>query len=222
MASRRLLIGSIIVLGLVCTAGFSAMLVAKAGASETQLRTVREAAPATGTAESKRFKVDPVHSSAVFRIKHMGVAPFYGRFNDISGEMTWNRDNPENSSLNVTIKAESIDTNNQNRDAHLRSPDFFTAREHPEITFKSTAFELKSQETYTVKGDLTLHGVTKPITIELNRTGAGEHPRSGKDLVGLETTFRIKRSDFNMNWGIEEGVLGDEVRLHVAIEGIAE
>lgn len=222
MTTKRLLIGSIAVLGVACAAGLSAMLVGNAGAAEAQARSARTAPQAESSAESKRFSVDTAHSSVVFRIKHMGVAPFYGRFNDMSGQMVWNQDTPEDSSINVTIKAESIDTNNENRDAHLRSPDFFTAREHPEITFKSTELALKSQDTYTVKGDLTLHGVTKPIEIELKRTGAGSHPRSGKDLVGFETTFGIKRSDYNMGWGVDEGALGDEVRLHVAIEAVSE
>ena len=170
--------------------------------------------------EATTYEVDPVHSVVIFRIEHMGVANYYGRFNDFSGEIEWDENNPAGSRIEITIEAESIDTNNENRDSHLRSPDFFNVREFPEINFTSTNIEVSGDNTYRVTGELDLHGVTREITVDLEKTGSGTHLQSGKPLIGFETHFELDRSDYRMRWGIEEGVLGDEVGLIVSLEAI--
>jgi polyisoprenoid-binding protein YceI len=177
--------------------------------------------PAVGfVTEAATFRIDPVHTTAVFRIKHNDVAYFYGRFNEIAGSIDWDADSPSNSRVAITIKAESIDSGNDRRDDHLRSPDFFNVREFPEIRFTSTTIEKTGEKVYAVTGDLTLHGVTKPVTVELRHTGSAE--RRGRELVGFESVFTIKRSEFRMRYGIEQGALGDEVRLQFGIEGIRQ
>lgn len=167
------------------------------------------------TAEATEFQVDGVHSSVLFRIKHAGAAHFYGRFNEVSG--SFNFDDAA-SSINIAVKTESIDTNSSGRDNHLRGPDFFNAREHPQITFKSSSIKKTGENTYEATGTLSLHGVSKQITAKIEHTGFGEF-RGQRS--GFEATFKIKRSEYGMETYIQEGVLGDEVALIVAIEGIA-
>ena len=169
-------------------------------------------APTALAADS--FTLDPVHSSVMFRIEHMGVSNFYGSFNDVSGSYTLG----ENPSFNFTIKTESIDTRNEGRDKHLKSPDFFNAVEFPTITFKSTSVE-KAGDNLKVTGDLTMHGVTKPVTAELKFWPAKETRQGVKG--GFETMFTIKRTDFGMNTYVTEGALGDEVTVLFAGEGAA-
>lgn len=163
------------------------------------------------------FAVDNVHSSVLFRIKHLSVAYNYGRFNTVSGEFLLDGTNPENSVLNVTVQAESVDTNNAGRDKHLRSQDFFSAKEFPTITFVGKSFKKGTGSTFEVTGDLTLRGVTKPVTVTIDDTGTGKG-REGGEVAGLETRFTIKRSDFDVSYLVGPA-LADEVTLIVALEG---
>lgn len=161
------------------------------------------------------YKIDKVHSSNVFRIKHLDTSYFHGRFNDMDGAITWNEADPAASTFAVEIKASSVDTNSQGRDNHLKSADFFNAAQFPSLTFTSTGIEKSGDSAYKLTGDLTIHGVTRPITVDLAKTGAGKNQR-GRDLIGFETTFTIKRTDFDMRFMV--GPLGDEVRVTVSIE----
>jgi polyisoprenoid-binding protein YceI len=165
------------------------------------------------------YKIDPVHSCVRFRVKHLGVSYMYGRFNDVSGDMTIDSEDAKKSSINVTIKAKSVYTNDEGRDKHLRGPDFFSAKEFPVITFKSTKIKKSGKHALKVTGDLTLHGVTKSITVKLEHVGEGDNPRFGY-RSGYETTFTIKRSDYGMGYMAGNGMLGDEVRVEISIEGM--
>jgi polyisoprenoid-binding protein YceI len=171
---------------------------------------------ATSGAAAKVFDLDPVHSSVVFRIKHMNVAHFFGRFNDISGSFLLDPASPEASTVNISIRTESVDTANSDRDRHLRSADFFSAREFPAITFKSTGVKKTGDTTFEVAGELTLRGTTRPITVTMENTGVGPGRRGG-EVGGVYTEFTIKRSDFGMNYMPQ--ALGDEVRIYVGLEG---
>lgn len=178
-----------------------------------------EQEPKTTLEASGTYKIDPVHTSIWFGINHLGVADFYGRFNEVSGEFTLAKD-PAESQLEVIIPVASIDTNNAERDKHLKAAEFFDVEKYPEIRFRSRQFKrTEKQDTFEVKGELTLRGVTRPLVIELRQTGAGEDPW-GNFRSGLETTFTIKRSDFGMN--AMPKLLGDEVRLMVSVEGLRE
>jgi polyisoprenoid-binding protein YceI len=170
------------------------------------------------TAHADTFKIDPVHSSIAFSIKHLGVTDFYGRFNDISGQVVFDNADPSKSSVEVSIPVESIDTHNEKRDQHLKSPDFFNAKQFPMIVFKSKTVE-GDGDTYTATGDLTLHGVTKPLTLEIKRGPDGKGTE-GEIRGGGKTTFTIKRSDFGMTFMPD--ALGDEVMVGLSLEGVKQ
>ena len=170
------------------------------------------------TAHADTFKVDPVHSSLVFSAKHNGVTDFYGQFKEINGTVTFDAANPSKNSVEISVPVESIDTHNDKRDQHLKSPDFFNAQQFPMITFKSTKIE-GSGDNYKVTGDLTIHGVTKSITIDFKKGGEG---KGGKGEVrgGGEARFAIKRSDYDMKF--MAGPVGDDVNIIVGFEGVKQ
>ncbi|MFT3683495.1 MAG: YceI family protein [Phycisphaerales bacterium] len=156
--------------------------------------------------------VDPVHSSVVFKIKHMDKANFYGVFKTVSGSFTFDADAAK-SSIDVTVDAGSVDTRNGKRDEHVKSPDFLSVKEFPTITFKSKSFKKTGDNAFEVAGDLTFRGVTKPVTAQVTQTDANGG--------GLEATFSIKRSDFGNNTMVGKG-LGDEVSFIVSLEVAAK
>ncbi len=168
---------------------------------------------------AETYKIDPTHSSIVFRIKHLDITYVYGRFNDPSGTLVWNEKEDTGHAVDMTVKAENVDTNNEKRDKHLRSEDFFHIIKYPYITFKSSSFTPLSDGLYEVKGDLTLHGVTRPLTVTARHTGAGEDPWGGF-RTGFETTFPVRRSEFGMDTML--GSVGDEVELTISIEAIRQ
>ncbi|MCC7014226.1 MAG: YceI family protein [Planctomycetes bacterium] len=164
-------------------------------------------------ATAAQFTVDSGHSSTNFRIKHV-VAPFWGRFNKVEGSVTWDAASADKCAVEISIDATSIDTNDGKRDDHLRGPDFFSAKEFPKLTFKSTKVAKKGDK-LEVTGDFTMRGVTKSMTVPVEMTGEGESPF--KDYrAGFEATFDIKRSDFGVKGYIP--VISDEVRIIVALE----
>ncbi|MHC4989837.1 MAG: YceI family protein [Planctomycetota bacterium] len=163
------------------------------------------------------YEVDPVHSSVFFRIRHLGVSNFYGRFNTITGSYRFDEANPADAKFEFEVRADSVDTGNSRRDGHLKSPDFFNVAEYPTITFRSGKVEKAGSDGYTVTGELTLLGWTRLVSANVTWLGAGNTPQGYKS--GLEARFLIKRSDFGMNTYVDDGMLGDRVRLTVAIEG---
>ena len=176
-------------------------------------------APAMAAAET--FKIDPVHTTLAFRAKHVDIAYFYGRFNAVAGQYVLDEADPSKSSFNVEVQTGSVDTQQEKRDAHLKSPDFFNAKQYPTITFKSTAVKKADRaNVLEVTGDLSFHGVTKSITVPIEITGRGEFPK-GTQRTGIEAVFTIKMSDFDVK-GIpgNPGAIGDEVRLMFAAEGV--
>ena len=162
------------------------------------------------------FKVDAVHSFVMFSVQHLGIANTYGRFNDISGTVVFDKENPAKSSVELSVPIESLDTHNSIRDRSLKSPDFFNAKKFPTMTFKSTKVE-GSGETLEVSGDLTIRGVTKPLTVDFKKGGEGKGV-FGEMRGGGETRFTIKRSDFGMNF--QQGAVGDEVNIILSLEGV--
>lgn len=168
-------------------------------------------APAARAAD---YTVDAIHSGVNFKISHLGLAWVPGRFNDFSGSFTVDPD-PAKCSFTLSIKTESVDTNNQKRDEHIKSPDFFNAKQFPTISFKSTA--VKAVENgYQVTGDLTLHGTTKPITFNLIGGRTAEFPK-GVQRIGFSTELVLKRADFGIDKFKE--ALGEEVYVSISFEG---
>lgn len=163
------------------------------------------------------YSIDPVHSSVIFRVKHMNTSQFYGRFNEIHGTIDFDEGSPGASHLDAEIKTDTLDTHASKRDAHLKSADFFNVATFPTATFKSKSWT-KSGDAFDVAGDLTIHGVTKPVTAKLEKTGAGKG--QGGAIIGFETTFNIKRSDFGIAY-MPDG-LGDDVRITIALEAGAK
>lgn len=170
-------------------------------------------APATAGAAAivdGGFSVDPVHSSLVFKIKHMDKANFYGVFKTVTGKFSLDAADAAKSSLDISVDAASVDTRNEKRDAHVKSADFLSVKEFPAITFKSTSFKKTGDKAFDVTGDMTFRGVTKPVTAKVTQTD--------DKGAGIEATFSIKRSDFGNNTMVGKG-LSDEVEFHVSLEG---
>ncbi|HEV2971673.1 MAG TPA: YceI family protein [Pirellulales bacterium] len=161
------------------------------------------------------FTVDPVHSSISFMISHEGISYIHGRFNQFSGKFTIDRVDPAKSSFALSIKVESVDTNNQKRDEHLRAPDYFNAKQFPDMTFQSTRVK-PIDAGYEVTGDLTLHGVTKEVTLDLKGGDKLVEFPKGTHRIGVTTTTTIKRSDFDVKAGLPS--VGDEVHITMGIE----
>jgi polyisoprenoid-binding protein YceI len=169
----------------------------------------------TCLAAVETYKVDPVHSSVIYKIRHMNTTNFYGRFDDLQGTVVLDEAAPESGSINLEIKTDSLDSGNPKRDQHLKSPDFFNVAQFPTITFKSTSIKKAGDKQLNVTGDLNLHGVTKPVTAKVELIGKGKGPR-GNEIAGGEASFLIKRSEFGMSF-MPQG-LGEDVSVTVAIE----
>jgi len=163
---------------------------------------------------AEKYVVDPVHSSVQFKVKHFGVSYVSGRFDEIQGTLWIDEANPKNSTIDIKITPKSVNTANQKRDAHLRGPDFFDVEKFPEIRFAGQVSQQLSPESGVVKGTLTLHGVKKPLSVAIRRTGYGKDPWGGYRM-GFETTFKVLRSDFNMK---PMASVGDEVILDINLE----
>jgi polyisoprenoid-binding protein YceI len=174
---------------------------------------------ASASAEEVVYEIDPVHSVVLLKVKHLGLADAYGRFNEMSGTVRHNAADPAKSSIEFTVPAASIDTANEDRDKHLRGPDFFNAAEFPALTFKSTKVEKKSDDEYEVTGDFTVRGVTKPVTFVFGVGGTGPGLQ-GEERFGGAAEFTVKRSDFGIDYLPQ--ALGDEVGVTVSVEGIKQ
>ena len=167
------------------------------------------------------WTIDPVHSDLSFTVRHMMVSKVRGAFRTFAGEIV-TADNPLESSATATIDMSSIDTNNDQRDAHLRTSDFFDVEHHPVMTYRSTGVRLEDGE-LVVDGELTLRGVTKhvPLRVEFNGIGPDAY---GGTRAGFTATATINRRDFGVNWNaaLESGgvVVGDKVTLHLEIEAV--
>ena len=172
---------------------------------------------AGGAAFGADFTIDPVHSTAIFKVKHMGASYVYGRFTDIAGTFSFDPAKPEASVVEVTIKADSVDTHNEMRDRHLKGPDFFNTKEFPALTFKSTGWKKTGDHMYDVTGDITMRGKTKTITVSVEHVGDGKDPR-GNELTGFHTMFMVDRSEFGINYGLPDAVPA-KVDIIFSVEG---
>ncbi len=169
-----------------------------------------------------RYQIDPAHSDITFSVRHLGLASVKGRFERFSGFVDFDEANPTAARAEVTIEADSINTRDTNRDTHLRSADFLDAEHFPALTFRSTRIELDSTEGK-VEGELTIHGVTRPVVLEVEYLGATRDPWGGQ-RAGFHARTRINRRDFGLTWNaaIETGALivGEEVRIDIDVEAV--
>jgi polyisoprenoid-binding protein YceI len=171
------------------------------------------------------YAIDPAHSRVGFVARHAMVTKVRGSFNEFSGTAHIDGDDPRRSSVTVTIKADSIDTRNADRDAHLRTNDFLLVSEHPEITFASTSIEPTGDNSFDVTGDLTIRGVTKQVTVPFTFEGSAQDP-FGNTRIGLEGSTTINRKDFGVNWNaaLEAGgvLVSDKVTLEFEVSAIKQ
>ncbi len=165
------------------------------------------------------YSVDPVHSSIVFRIGHLQINSVYGRFNGASGTVEYDPAAPDKAMFDVHVEAKNVDTNVPQRDNDLRSANFFDVEKYPTIQFKSTSVKATDAKTLEVTGDLTLHGVTRPLTVVMSWGGVAKDMR-GMIRSGFSTEFTVKRSDFGMDKMIP--MVGDDVKMMVALEAVKQ
>jgi polyisoprenoid-binding protein YceI len=175
--------------------------------------------PLTGT-----WAVDPTHSSVEFSVKHLGIATVKGVFREFEGTLAVG-DDLASATAGGTVKVASLDTNEAQRDEHLRSPDFFDAATHPELTFASTAIRPVEDDVFEIDGELTLHGVTQPITLTAEVQGFEEDPW-GNQRIGLEVSGHLKRGDYGMTFNQALGsgnmLVSDKVKLSLDISAVKE
>jgi polyisoprenoid-binding protein YceI len=168
-------------------------------------------------AQSSTWTIDPNHSQVNFSIKHMAVSTVRGSISGVTGTVVWDEKNPSKSSVEATIDAKTVSTNNEKRDAHLKSPDFFNVEKFPTLTFKSTGVTSANGKLQVV-GDLTLGGVTKSVTLDVDGPTPPQKGMGGKLVTGFSATGTLKRSDFNFGSKFGAPMLGDDVQFTIDVE----
>jgi polyisoprenoid-binding protein YceI len=162
------------------------------------------------------YAYDPVHSSVGFKARHLDISWIHGRFNEVEGKFSLDRKDPSKSTFELTIKTDSVDTNNKARDEHLRQPDYFDTKQFPTIKFKSTSTKVVKGG-YEVTGNFTMHGVTNKVTIVL--MGGKEHDFKGTKRVAFSTEIALKRSDYGFDKKAI-GPIGDMALIYIDCEGV--
>ncbi len=195
-----------------------------AGLLASAVRTPMTGAASAAVAAAETFTVDNVHSGVIFHAKHLGISEFYGRFDRISDESRLVLDaDPAKSSIILVVEADSVNTNNSDRDKHLRSGDFFNSKEFPEILFESTRIAKTGENAFEVTGDLTFHGVTRPVTAKVHQVGKGDNPAMGDHRAGFVAEFEILMPDYEIAMAKQNpGAVGPEVGLIVSLECVRE
>jgi polyisoprenoid-binding protein YceI len=159
------------------------------------------------------WKSDDPHSQLGFTVKHLGIADVSGTFNDFDATITSAKPNFSDAVVELTAKVSSIDTRVEARDNHLKSADFFDAEKYPALHFKSSSLKATGKNKYKLTGDLTMHGVTKKVILDMTYAGTIENPMSKKPTAGFQVTGVIKRSDFNIGNGFPAPMISNEVRI---------
>ncbi len=178
---------------------------------------------AAGPVGAAEYQIDASHSTIGFQVRHMAISKTNGNFDDYSGTFSFEAGKPDSWSCEAVIQAKSINTNNEKRDDHLRSDEFFDVANFPTLTFKSTAVEMENDSEGILKGNLTIHGVTKPVEMNLEVLGTVTDPW-GNERAGFSAAVKINRKDYGLEYHsvMEAGglVVGDEVKITLEIEGI--
>ena len=167
------------------------------------------------------WNVDPVHSSVEFQVKHLGIATVKGQFTEFEGTLEVG---PDGASAYGTVKTSSVNTREPQRDDHLRSADFFEVERYPEIGFRSTAIRATGEDEFEIDADLSIHGVTRPVTLKATLEGYEPEDHQGKTRVGLSASTQINRSDFEMRFNAALGsgnmVVSDRVKILVDVSAV--
>ncbi len=162
-----------------------------------------------------------MHAFIQFRVQHLGYSWLYGRFDDFSGKFTFDEKNPEKNSVSVTIDTSSVNTNHAERDKHLRGSDFLDVKKFGEAKFVSTAYKKTGDDTGKLTGNLTLHGKTKPVTVDVTHIGGGKDPWGGY-RTGFQGTTTIKPDEFGISMTEKLGPVSAEVELILSVEGVRQ
>ncbi len=173
---------------------------------------------ATAATFAQDWSIDKAHSQVMFGITHLGVNTITGNFSGLTATLTSSKDDFSDAAITFTADVSTINTGNEQRNTHLKSADFFDATQYGTLTFKSTSFKKTGDKSYTVTGDLTLHGVTKPVTLTAVLNGTTINPQSKKTIAGFKVTGTIKRSDFGIGGNFPAAMLSDEVVLNANTE----
>ena len=184
------------------------------------LLAIAGAAQAAPSADAKKaptgsYSMDPRHSLIVFAIPHLGITDYYGRFDHVTGSLSFNSGAPEKSSVSVTIDMTSLDVPSKELVSELSGTGVFNAEKFPTATFKSTSVVRTGANSGTITGDLTLHGVTKSVTLDATFGGLTTDPFSGADDIGFHATTMVKRTDFGLTGMVWESIVGDDVKLTI-------
>lgn len=179
---------------------------------------------ATSPAATITWNIDPAHSGAEFKVKHMMISNVKGSFSQLSGSLTENTVDSTLSSVQASIPVSTVSTGDAQRDGHLKSPDFFDAEKFPTLDFKSTKVVRKADADYEVTGDLTIHGATRQVTFAVEGPSAPGKDPWGNTRIGLSATARINRKDFGLGWNaaLEAGgfLVGDDVSITLDVQFI--
>lgn len=172
-------------------------------------------------AAPQRYELDPAHTTVAFTIQHLGYADTLGLFGDVTGSFTYDMDTQTLSDVSVTVTADSLNTLNEARDEHVRSGDFLNVSAHPTITFTADGGTPASETSGTVTGEVTILGETRPLTLDVTLVGQGPYPFGHQRFVlGLSARGSLKRSDFGMSYGVDNGLVGDEVQILIETEAM--
>ena len=171
---------------------------------------------ASAAAQSGTWKIDPNHSSAQFAVRHMGVSTVRGAFTKVSGSGTYDPSDPSKATLDAIIEASSVDTRVEMRDKDLRSPNFLAVEKYPTITFKSKQAKAAGNGKLQISGDLTIHGVTKEVVLDVDGPSAPIKDPMGNQRIGASATTKINRKDFGVNGA--PGVVGDDISITIDTE----
>lgn len=179
----------------------------------------------SGQTNVARWKIDPSHSLVEFAVRHLMIATVKGRFGKLDGVIEADPDDLSTLKARVEIDAASIDTRDEQRDGHLRSADFFDVENHPTLTFESRSVEPEGDGRFKLIGDLTIRGVTRPVSLDATFNGRGKDPWGG-ERIAFEADTTVDRRDFNLTWNtaLETGgvLVGDQVKIHIEVEAVRE
>jgi polyisoprenoid-binding protein YceI len=178
----------------------------------------------TAPASVITWKLDPAHSSAEFKVKHMMISNVKGHLSGLTGTLVEHLTDKTLSAVEASIEVATLTTHEPQRDAHLKSADFFEVEKYPQMTFKSSKVEHKGEGEYRVTGDLTLHGITRPVTFAVEGPSAPNNDPWGNTRIGLSATTKINRKDFGLNWNaaLETGgiLVGEDVQISLDVQFI--
>jgi polyisoprenoid-binding protein YceI len=192
--------------------------------TQTLTETTGRPAQTAIATETRSYEIDKGHSEVAFQVRHL-LTKLRGHFGDFEGTITFDEKDPANSHLDVTIQATSVDTQNTDRDNHLRSADFFDVETYPTLTFKSTGVIAHSANSFDVVGDLTIHGVTREVTLPVDYLGKAKDPW-GNEKAAFEAEVTINRKEFGLGWNaaLETGgfLVGDDVKISLSVQALAQ